>query len=200
MIKSLLYQILAGIHYLHSNWILHRDLKPSNVILCWSPYTIGKLIAKVADFGCSRLPETRPTLSVGFCTAWYRAPDVFEAVGFADQAAVPLAVDTAGQAGRSSPPTATVGGAGPQQSTQQPKSPSRYDFASDVWSLGCIYAEFLHGKILFETTGSFELGILGTIAARIGPPPPAVLAVEGWPASRLSSAGNVRNLAHMCTV
>lgn len=31
MVKSLLYQILDGIHYLHANWVLHRDLVSSNV-------------------------------------------------------------------------------------------------------------------------------------------------------------------------
>lgn len=31
MVKSLLYQILDGIHYLHANWVLHRDLVRSYI-------------------------------------------------------------------------------------------------------------------------------------------------------------------------
>lgn len=32
-VKSLLFQILDGIHYLHANWVLHRDLKPANILV-----------------------------------------------------------------------------------------------------------------------------------------------------------------------
>jgi cyclin-dependent kinase 8/11 len=53
MVKSLLYQILAGIHYLHSNWVLHRDLKPANILVMGDGIERGRV--KIADMGFARL-------------------------------------------------------------------------------------------------------------------------------------------------
>lgn len=32
-VKTLMYQLLAGVNHLHDNWIIHRDLKTSNLLL-----------------------------------------------------------------------------------------------------------------------------------------------------------------------
>lgn len=32
-VKTLMKQLMAGVHHLHDNWILHRDLKTSNLLL-----------------------------------------------------------------------------------------------------------------------------------------------------------------------
>ncbi len=53
MVKSLLHQILAGIHYLHSNWVLHRDLKPANILVMGDGVERGRV--KIADMGFARL-------------------------------------------------------------------------------------------------------------------------------------------------
>ncbi|KAL3072663.1 hypothetical protein niasHS_017637 [Heterodera schachtii] len=80
MVKSLLYQILDGIHYLHNNWIMHRDLKPANILVMGEGTGIERGRVKIADMGFARvfhnplkpLSELDPVV----VTFWYRAPEL----------------------------------------------------------------------------------------------------------------------------
>ncbi|XP_046848730.1 cyclin-dependent kinase 8-like [Xenia sp. Carnegie-2017] len=77
-IKSLLYQILDGIHYLHSNWILHRDLKPANILVMGEGPERGTV--KIADMGFARLFNNplKPLADLDpvVVTFWYRSPEL----------------------------------------------------------------------------------------------------------------------------
>jgi mitogen-activated protein kinase 15 len=46
--KYIIYQLLLGLHYLHSAHLLHRDLKPSNLLLS------QQCQLKICDFGLVR--------------------------------------------------------------------------------------------------------------------------------------------------
>ncbi|KAI5636256.1 protein kinase domain-containing protein [Phthorimaea operculella] len=78
MVKSLLYQILDGIHYLHSNWVLHRDLKPANILVMGEGLERGRV--KIADMGFARLfnAPLKPLADLDpvVVTFWYRAPEL----------------------------------------------------------------------------------------------------------------------------
>ncbi|XP_015785884.1 cyclin-dependent kinase 8 isoform X2 [Tetranychus urticae] len=78
MVKSLLYQILDGIHYLHTNWILHRDLKPANILVMGEGPERGRV--KIADMGFARLYNAplKPLADLDpvVVTFWYRAPEL----------------------------------------------------------------------------------------------------------------------------
>ncbi|XP_054272450.1 cyclin-dependent kinase 8 [Macrosteles quadrilineatus] len=78
MVKSLLYQILDGIHYLHSNWVLHRDLKPANILVMGEGSERGRV--KIADMGFARLfnAPLKPLADLDpvVVTFWYRAPEL----------------------------------------------------------------------------------------------------------------------------
>ncbi|KAI8911642.1 kinase-like domain-containing protein [Gorgonomyces haynaldii] len=73
-IKSFLFQLVNGLHYLHSNWVLHRDLKPANILVT----TDG--VVKIADLGLARLFHAPlQSLYTGdkvVVTIWYRAPEL----------------------------------------------------------------------------------------------------------------------------
>jgi cell division cycle 2-like protein len=47
-VKGLMQQLLSGMAYLHTNWVLHRDLKTSNILY----NNQGRL--KICDFGMAR--------------------------------------------------------------------------------------------------------------------------------------------------
>ncbi|KAG9039787.1 cyclin-dependent protein kinase [Tulasnella sp. JGI-2019a] len=74
VLKSLMFQLLNGVHYLHSSHILHRDLKPANILIT------SKGVVKIGDLGLARLVQNPlQPLFIGdkvVVTIWYRAPEL----------------------------------------------------------------------------------------------------------------------------
>ncbi|KAJ2909863.1 hypothetical protein GGI21_001452 [Coemansia aciculifera] len=70
-VKSLLQQLLCGLEYCHTHFVIHRDLKLPNMLVTRS----GEL--KIADFGLARLyhKPLRP-MTPQMTTLWYRAPEL----------------------------------------------------------------------------------------------------------------------------
>ena len=63
-VKNFLTQILNGVSYLHSQFILHRDIKPDNCLIDYDH------VLKISDFGLSREYGTRTRYSPQVCTLW----------------------------------------------------------------------------------------------------------------------------------
>jgi cyclin-dependent kinase 8/11 len=74
VLKSLMYQLLEGVLYLHQNHILHRDLKPANILIT------SNGVVKIGDLGLARLIQNPlQPLFIGdkvVVTIWYRAPEL----------------------------------------------------------------------------------------------------------------------------
>lgn len=74
VVKSLIWQLMHGIEYLHANWIMHRDLKPANILIS------NRGVVKIGDMGLARVYSNPlvPLYSndMVVVTIWYRAPEL----------------------------------------------------------------------------------------------------------------------------
>ena len=68
-IRSIVYQVLSGLAYMHRNGFFHRDMKPENLL-----FQNG--VVKIADFGLAREIRSKPPFTDYVSTRWYRAPEI----------------------------------------------------------------------------------------------------------------------------
>lgn len=81
MVRSSMWQMLNGLHYIHSNWVIHRDMKPSNVMvmgtdsMCPGQVKIGGLLRSFPSHShivCTHHNARQQTLGLRVCSAIHR--------------------------------------------------------------------------------------------------------------------------------
>ena len=81
---SLSRDLCRGLRHIHGLNILHRDIKPANCLVFIGS---ASTTLKLSDFGNSRIRSQRGATTPGHCTAWYRPPELFEALVLPNRAA-----------------------------------------------------------------------------------------------------------------
>lgn len=153
-LRRLLHQLLCGVHFLHSNFVLHRDLKPANILVT------SEGVVKIGDLGLARLWH-KPLAAGGLfggdkvvVTIWYRAPELI--LG-------------------SKHYTAAVGRCDFPSPLRMAQFCSE---SADLWATGCIYAELLSLRPIFKgdeakldskKTLPFQRDQMGKICEVLGP-------------------------------
>ncbi|AFZ80232.1 mitogen-activated protein kinase 2, putative [Theileria equi strain WA] len=158
-IRMLIYNLLSGVHYLHSVGIYHRDLKPANCLVN------RDCSIKICDFGLARtttlsdgypedlsntgrslyssnsiISNTTRTISENTCYTSQSVPDTFRQFYNEEMPQIHRMRLNAQMTRQLTGHVVTRWYRAPELILLQ----ENYTFAIDVWSIGCIFAELLN--------------------------------------------------------
>lgn len=148
-VPDVLYQITAGVRYLHSLKIVHRDLKPQNILVAAPKKAgTGNIRLLISDFGlCKKLEDNqssfRATTAHAAGTSGWRAPELL----VDDDTSTPVvsAMSMDSHNGETSEPAVV-----------DPQTNRRATRAIDIFSLGCVFYYVLtRGSHPFDKNGKF---------------------------------------------
>jgi len=81
VVLSWLRQTIAGLRHMHAHGVIHRDLKSSNIFLSG-----GRRVARIGDFGISKVLESVSFAQTGVGTPAYMAPETMTEMRYDFQA------------------------------------------------------------------------------------------------------------------
>ncbi|OAX79936.1 IRE protein kinase [Emergomyces africanus] len=147
-VPDVLWQITAGVRYLHSLKIVHRDLKPQNILVAAPKLRTGSSALRllISDFGlCKKLEDNqssfRATTAHAAGTSGWRAPELL----VDDDQTTSNPANWDNQSADSSEPAVV-----------DPQTNRRATRAIDIFSLGCVFYYVLtRGGHPFDKDGKF---------------------------------------------
>lgn len=150
-VKTFLYQILAGLKYIHSSSVIHRDLKPANLLLT------EDCSLKICDFGLSRVVKRESSDAIGRTLSGISDKKVIdssdEEVNIEETAVAASDRMDDMEAGTAEEEVTKPSGGIHRTLTRHVvtrwyRAPElillqQYDTAVDMWSVGCVLGELL---------------------------------------------------------
>jgi mitogen-activated protein kinase 1/3 len=151
-IQVFLYQLLCGLKYIHSANVIHRDMKPANILLN------EDCTLMICDFGLSRVMEpNKPTEDISKHLYSPNSKNNGQASGGVQAAITPTSAGFTQPSPQTTPRSAAEVPKFRRQLTKHVvtrwyRAPELillqdYNFAVDMWSIGCIFAELLSMQV-----------------------------------------------------
>lgn len=189
-IQTLIYNILAGLNYIHSAEVLHRDIKPANILIN------EDCSVQICDFGLAR--SVSGLASVHIYDAEFYATNEADTSDDSDKPshlrkdAKPAAAGPAGKMSKGARmnPKSMKRELTSHVVTRWYRAPElillekHYTAAIDVWSAGCIFAELLgmlkeNAPTFMDRTPLFP----GSSCFPLSPDKSAIVSKSGFPHS-----------------